>query len=228
MPYRYTHMNVARADTRPFACTLTCQQCSATSRNGAQCKRQVCMWLPYCWQHTASLLGLKMDGSQALRGAMGLFTTRKIQADEMVAPYGGDVLTDAQVRARYGTGNHALGPYLLGSVDSGCTRFVSSGANGSFGDVTAAPNVDLKPTTYRHNTLRPEGFTYKRRTLSRDNMAVKYWAFATRDIEAGEEIIANYGNQAYAQAFSHRMDECARRGVECDKTEYVRPRHRSR
>ena len=223
MPHHYFHADVTRDETRTFHCTLQCRRCEATKRNGAQCNRQVCIWLPFCWQHTRSELGIRPGPSGVLDGATGLFAHRSFQKGDLVAPYGGERVTDAMTRERYGlsSSDRSLGPYLLGNVDSACLRYVASAPNGAFGSVPeSAANITFEATTHAFGAVRDAGFRHPRLgVLSRSNLGVKYWAVARRDIEAGEEIVAFYGKHGrYEQTFSQRQNECERRGVVCDET----------
>lgn len=224
MPWRYTHANVTQEDTHTFACDLRCRQCEAPARDGSRCKRTVCIWMPFCWQHAQRLLGVRVAPSRVLANSNGLFATRAFAKGEMVAPYGGDVLTEADVKSRYGSGPYAIGPYLLSRVDSACNRYIASAANGGFGTVDRAlVNIVYFPTAHQyHGPPKREGTVYQGRRLSRDNLGIKWWTFASRDIAAGDEIVASYSDDSsgggYDGALLRRLEECSARNVDCDKT----------
>lgn len=220
MPYEYRHRRV-KSDTE-FRCPLVCRTCTAKGKSGP-CKRTVCLWMPYCWQHTRALLGIRTAESKALPGGTGLFAMRDFAKDEMIAPYDGERLSNKQAAQRYGTGPLALGPYMLHTVDAACARSVASAANGAFGSVTAPANMEYRRTMARYKGAKPAGSVFKNWTLSRDNLGVMWWTVATRDIQAGEELLANYGDNRYVQTYLDRAQKC---GDECDKTVRTRKARR--
>lgn len=178
------------------------------------------MGLPFCTQHTNDLLHLRFGPSRSLSGTMGLFTTRPFASGDMLAPYGGEVLRDAaEVATRYGTGPDALGPYVLHRVDAACRRYVGSFANGAFGALESRANADAVATAHRyHGPPRKSGSSYRGFRLTRDNLGIKYWLVASRPIRAGDEVIMDYGDAGYAEAFQRRVEGCAG----CDTTTRTR------
>ena len=228
MPHRYTHVNVTDArETRAFECDLQCQRCTATKADGTQCRRTVCIWLPYCWQHTLREFGVRVGPSMAIPGTSGLLSERRFETGSLVVPYVSESVTERVVRSRYGTGPDALGPYLFENRDAACVRGVGAAPNGAFGVVPrSAANVIFRPTSARNGLVRNEGTRYKGLVLDRSNMGVRIWAVATRTILPGEEIVADYGNDDYRDAFQNRMEVCQARGVVCDATRYVSNRRR--
>ena len=221
MPYVYTHTIVS--NDSQFSCELICQQCAAYGENGKQCRRNVCMWLPFCWQHTRRLLGVYKAESRALPGSIGLFADRPFAKGDMIAPYGGERLTEDRVRRRYGVGELAIGPYLLGPIDSACRRYVASASNGAFGLIDDKhANVVFRETMHRFTgPERNAGDTYRGYTLTRNNLGIKWWSVATHNINKGDEIIAHYGDKDYAAAYAKRSAKCK---GQCDRTTYVRKR----
>lgn len=223
MPYKYTHTNVTDSEPTSFECTLRCERCMASKPNGEQCRRDVCIWLPFCWQHMRQLLGIKIAPSQALPGSLGMFATNGFSEGDLVAPYGGEVLTGSQVAKRYGNNEYSVGPYLLYSVDSACVRYVGSASNGAFGSISRdMRNVGFRKTCHRFGTVKQKGEKYDGLVLSKSNLGVKYWSVALRDITPGEEIIADYGDKDYDNTFSRRQEVCDKLGIECDSTKRVR------
>ena len=224
MPLKYFHTDVTRDLPRVFSCELECRRCESVNSGGERCGRRVCIWLPFCWQHTRKHLHLRVGESEALPGSLGLFATEDFEEGDMVAPYGGEVIGNTEVRKRYGKVNDlSIGPYLLHSVDSACVRYVSSASNGGFGSIPdSASNVHFRRTSHRYGTVRGEGEECDGVVLSRNNLGVKYWSFAKRRIRGGEELIADYGDRGYGEAFERRRMKCDRLGVECDVTKRVR------
>lgn len=221
MPHVYRHDRMDLPEPRPFECELECRRCGApTSSYEGSCKRRVCLWLPFCWHHSRSLLGVQIKESRVIPGTTGMYATRDFAEGDMVAPYLGERLTEASVRRRYGFGELALGPYLLHSTDAACVRGVGSASNGAFGGVPKArANVVFNPTTHQYGVEKGAGTSFQGRALTRSNLGVKHWSWATRAIRSGEEIVADYGvSLGYEGAFVKRQAECARRSVACDRT----------
>lgn len=220
MPLVYTHV---RADgAPPFECTLRCRGCEATVADAAgrprPCSRRVCVALPYCAQHLATVLGVRVGPSEVLPGTDGLYVTRAVRAGAMLAPYGGEVLTTAEIGRRYGVGPRALAPYTMQRVDAACERYVGAMANGAFGAVPRArANARAQATAraYAAASPRPRGATHAGYRLTRANLGIKFWLVASRDLRAGEEVVLDYGRDGYAAAFRARARAC---GAECDRT----------
>ena len=224
MPREFVHARLS-PPTDWFRCTLQCEPCSAMSTGGQPCRRRVCVWLPYCWQHSRQRLGVITRDSLAIPGTTGLFALRPIASGSMIVPYLGERLSERDILHRYGSGPLALGPYLVGGVDAACRRGIGSASNGAFGQVSPGQgNAVLHPTSYRYDVERKKGTTYQGRVHSTDNMGIKWWVFAKRDIEEGEEILLEYG-QGYVDAFARRASVCREQGIEeCSRT--VRSRRR--
>jgi len=55
----------------------TCLQCKGLTRGGGQCSRSTCLHTPYCWQHTRSILRLRVMKSKYLQSlrinSLGLY-----------------------------------------------------------------------------------------------------------------------------------------------------------
>lgn len=223
MPLAYKHDRMDVPEKKSFECELACRPCGAPTPNGS-CTRRVCMWLPYCWQHSRQLFGLRVQESRALPGATGLFATRYFRKGEMVAPYLGEHVSEQEINRRYGNSEVSLGPYLLHTVDAACVRGIGSAANGAYGSIPkSSANVQFLPTGHRIHGFKRKGMVYEGRRLTQDNLGVKTWSWAMRDIRKGEEIIAFYGDAfGYAEAFARRQAECTRRGTPCDVVRRVR------
>jgi hypothetical protein len=222
MVWTYEHADVSASagPTRTFACALECRPCAGTTNRGDACRRRVCIWLPYCWQHMDRHLGVRVGSSRALPGSKGLFATRHFKKGDMVAPYVGETVTPRTIEQRYGhTWPYSLGPYLLSSVDAACVRGVGSASNGAFGAVPkTAANVTFHPTSTRQGVVKQANDRYGTTVLSADNLGVRWWSFATRDVDSGEEIVAYYGNPEYEEAYTARLARCRDRGVVSDRT----------
>lgn len=223
MPYEYVHENVTVDPHRDFVCTLACEQCTAVGANGKRCRRRVCIWLPYCWQHSRTDFGVAVAPSELLPGSTGMYATREFHKGEMIAPYGGEQLSEATVVKRYGVGPLSLGPYLLGNTDSACRRYVASAANGAFGAIPAKrANAMFMDTAHRNlGKEKSPPHQYQGYPLTRGNLGIKKWLVATQKISPGEEIACDYGDaEEYADNFGRRAALCRR--DECDATHYKR------
>lgn len=82
MPARFKY----QAPNQQFQCALECSQCIATSTaTGRQCSRSTCISTPYCWQHTRSVLKLRVMKSMFLDAiginALGLYAWDKTKSD---------------------------------------------------------------------------------------------------------------------------------------------------
>jgi hypothetical protein len=131
-----THTN------RRFQCRLQCGQCTAQTAQGARCRRRVCEGTDTCWTHRKRDLGLRVARSSIAGAGRGVFATRRLPANTIIARYDGQKLTDAQLDARYGTdadNGHApyglqvtqQGQHVGKTVDAACMRSLGSLINGS-------------------------------------------------------------------------------------------------
>ena len=220
MPLRYEHVRVNKETPSKFQCDLQCAQCRGKRKDGEDCRRRVCMWLPYCWQHTRSELGLRVAASTHVPGTLGLFAAKDFEEAEMVAPYVGERIDARTRKGRYDEGPLTLAPYLIATSDSACVRGIGAASNGAFGIVPEeSANVEFYETTNQHGVVKEAGTSYGGLFLSRNNLGYKYWSWATRDIQRGDEIIANYhGVGGYGRQFEAREARCAEMGVTCDRT----------
>lgn len=219
MPYTYTHYNVDSSPPVKFECDLQCERCSALRLDGIPCKRNVCVGLPFCYQHSEKILGVFVGKSRVIPGTLGLFAAKDFEKKDMVAPYGGEVISEEEVARRYGEGDLSLGPYLLFNVDAACKRSIASSSNGAFGIVPeSAKNVTLERTAHKHGTLKGRGDKYQNLKITTDNLGIKYWSVASRRIGKGEEIVADYGGKRYDEVFLKRDEKCRERNLVCDST----------
>ena len=152
-----------------FDCKLASNQCTAQTKAGKQCTRITRKQIPYCYQHTRSLLGVEIKKSTISNAGLGVFTTKPFAANEIITPYVGETVTKAQKEEQYGDN---VAPYTLQLsenkfIDSACKR-----GTGSF--VNTNPGHNNARLIYHHSyaTVR-----------------------ATRPIPAGKEIFVTYGPQ---------------------------------
>jgi hypothetical protein len=242
MPWKYIHQDVTGNQPREFSGILKCARCEATNADGqTPCGRDVCKWGPYCFQHNKKLLGLKVAPSEALQKAYGLaaptgnglYVVRAFKKGEMVAPYYAEHVPETDQIQRYSSNKkYGLGPYALEEVNAALQRGIGSAATGAFGLVTTPPNVEFCTTASRSGVRKFKGdksvgksIGQKEFKLSQDNLGVKYWLRATKDIAPNEEVILQYdgdGSTNYANAFLEREARCKEFGVVCNRNVRVR------
>lgn len=153
---------------------MQCRQCDATTKAGKPCTRRVCFGLPYCTQHTKSILHLERKWTGAVRGC-GLFATDKIPEGTSI-PYIAEEITDDELEERYG--KHT-GPYTVATEDGdiydaallrGLPAYANSTYDGRREHFDGSINAELK-------------------TNPHDDME---YLVILRDIAKGEEILVNY------------------------------------
>jgi hypothetical protein len=175
MPYRFSFTD--SLGQPKFQCPIQCAQCAATSaRSGAQCGRRVCIGLPCCWQHLRSNYNVTIQNSM-LHGK-GLFAWANggnaqilFRKGDRIVPYGGELLTHAELVDRYGPDTAPYGVKLsnVRFVDGACSRGAGSVANASSGG--SPPNAKLVVNAQK------------------GSVSIR----ATRPIRNGDEILVSYG-----------------------------------
>lgn len=194
MPYKFQlTWKTPDGSTNPqgqFWCVLKCQRCTATTaNNGRRCSRTTCIGAPYCWSHLRSVGHLRIKPSTIPGGGKGLYVDSSrlrnpvFKTGDLIVPYYGEVITEAELDRRYGTGDHVTGPYAANDSESGviedaaCVRGIGSLANGSVNG-SPPPNAELRIIPNR-NALG---------------------LFALEDLNNGTEVIWDYGDD-------YRLDE---------------------
>ena len=113
-----------------FSCPLQCQKCAYPG-----CSKTTCIALPFCPKHTREVCGLQMKKS-GLHGkgifAYGPAGTVVFGKGARVAYFGGELMGEAALRRRYGTGGD--GPYVAAvsskmSLDGACQRHLGAMIN---------------------------------------------------------------------------------------------------
>jgi hypothetical protein len=176
---------------RRFQCRLASRQCTATNASGQRCRRRVVEGLPTCWQHRRRDSGLRIAASPL--GGRGVFATRRIPANRVVAIYDGEILTDAAINGRYGTdAENGHVPYGLKvvqinpahrdkTVDSACFRSLAGMINSA-------------------RTQRDMNVNYSARARFNGTIYVR----SVRRIDPGDELLAFYGDEYWASAAHSR------------------------
>lgn len=203
--FRYSVTNAnTNAEILRWACFVKCKRCRGRTKAGRRCSRRTCMYLPFCWQHLRSTMGLVVKPSQALQRkgirGLGLYTRpnnargtggQSFVADQMIGEFKGRLLSGRGEMVRYWAGNKSFtAPYGIrtgtGRVrDEACRRSAMGYANG-----TRQLNVGRRrgQPVLRQNaqiTMHP----YWPR---------KVWLEATRNIPPNTEILVRYGREYWA------------------------------
>lgn len=165
MPYIFS--------TDHFSCQLETRPCEWE----AGCKRKVTIGLSLCWQHSRIKYGVAVAPSRIADAGKGLFAVRDFAKGEFICPYGGRLLTQAQLDRLYP--EDALAPYVEDLHngyyrDAACVRGIGSLGNGS------SRKADSNAEAYLRTARTP-------------------WLRALKRIDEGDEIIIHYGRQYFAE-----------------------------
>ena len=95
-----------------FHCPLVEVPCEAKVPGGSPGPLVTRFHAPLCLTHTEALLGLTIKPSSIPGAGFGLFAVRDFEPNSRLAPYLGEVLSKAQLDARYGD-SHFTAPYAL-------------------------------------------------------------------------------------------------------------------
>ena len=120
-------------DETLFKGKLECQRCSYT-RDGQQCRRNTCKYLPMCWQHAGITYGVRVARSTIVGAGYGLFALRDFKAGEWIAPLLGEIIDEDELDERYGD---ATAPYVVSyggeRYDGALQRYIGHYSNSVFG-----------------------------------------------------------------------------------------------
>ena len=177
MPYQFKYYI---GNNLHFVGNLHCERCIATNKNGSQCKRQVCIGLPYCFSHLQSLKYLKIKPSTIPNAGKGLFASQTgvrpnavvFNTNAVIIEYAGEIITSREIIQRY---NYYNAPYAI--------RINSNRYEDAALERGAASLANHEEYTTGNAVFRP----FKRN--NQDFMRL----IATKPIRNGEEIFADYG-----------------------------------
>lgn len=119
---------------KKFHCSLKCTKCKAKNADGSECKRKVCIGIPFCWYHLARDHSLKIKNGRYGKGVFA-FDPKKppnatiFRKDDMIANYDGEIINKQESSRRYGkdkTGPYAAGLYNGKVEDGACSRGVGT------------------------------------------------------------------------------------------------------
>ena len=148
--------------------------------DGFAVQRRVCIGTKKCFTHRRRDEGLLVKRSNLAGAGKGLFATK-------IGSYRGEVISKAQLNNRYGQGQNANAPYALSArntqriLDAGCERGILSIANS--GRTRAQCNARYSEQMKQDRTIN---------------------VFATKRINAGDEILIWYGPGYWASAGNSR------------------------
>lgn len=115
MPYQFRYYI---GDNLQFVGNLHCEKCIGINKNGSQCRRQVCIGLPYCFSHLQSYKHLKIKASTLPDAGKGLFaseTNRRpnavvFETNAVICEYAGEIIRSNDIIKRYDYHN---APYAI-------------------------------------------------------------------------------------------------------------------
>lgn len=181
-----------------FRCELKSAKCSLGIKNAKRkCGKTIDYGFPYCAEHLKTKKNLEIKKSKISPG-MGLFAiasgpikrkgTIIFTTAEKIVSYTGEPLKEADLKARYDEGKkvytapyaHSFSEKKIGiNLDAACKRCAGSFINHATGDDA---NVRIGE---QHSGNR------KKKPKTESNQVHIY---ALRDIEDGEELLTNYGD----------------------------------
>jgi hypothetical protein len=93
------------------------------------------MYLPYCFQHSRSVLGLAVKPSLIADAGLGLFAARDFEAYSLVVEMNGELLTKKELESRYP--GDVTAPYVIQTSDNSfydgaLQRYIGQYANSVF------------------------------------------------------------------------------------------------
>lgn len=173
----------SKTPPKKFSCDIKCKKCAAKTNNGQECKRTVCIGLPYCHQHLESKMKLKVKDT---RYGKGVFAWDKDKGEgttvfkkgDLLTKYEGETLTQKQLEARYG--KDATAPYgiQMGKkfIDLACVR----GIGGLFNHSDDNKERTASLVQYRDRVGSPWGIAVEadKNVLNKKQIFVSYHAGA--------------------------------------------------
>lgn len=193
-----------------FRCDLQCDRpCGfPSSRANRACTRNVCVGLPYCWQHSRAVFGVESRVVDARIGR-GLFARKPFSPRSLVCPYMAERVSRAELDRRYGEGD-VTAPYGVraGSsttfYDAACRRGIGALANDAHGRAGLRNNAMLKASNAelrrrwltsleRRKVLTDEQLAFVRRDMRRRYQTGVWVQTTGARIAPGNEILVSYG-----------------------------------
>ena len=160
-----------------YKCNITCARCTARKKNSTeQCKKNTCMYLPYCYVHSRILLNLVVKQSTIENAGLGLFTLKDFKKNENICNYEGEIIDDKELVNRYGKNN--LAPYTIKL------------ANNKYIDCACKRSQGAYINSFRGGSGNNARFIINNKY---DRVRLQ----ATRNIKSGQEIFVSYGSNYF-------------------------------
>lgn len=173
MTFRFESKN------KNFDCDLIKTKCTAVDAEGNQCNKDTFIE-PFCPAHLAEIHGVAAFQSRIPGAGLGMVALRNISRNKninILPPYTGIEHTPASLRELYGG---ASSPY---GFQTSTTRIIDAACQRSWASLI------------NHGTLKKANAMFS--LSSRKQMPVNIRA--SKNIEAGEEILLHYGNQYFGK-----------------------------
>jgi hypothetical protein len=164
-----------------FQSNLICEQCKALTKSGNRCKRMVCIGLPYCFSHLASIQHLKIKPSTISNAGKGLFaidTSKRPNAvifnqNAIICDYNGEIIDRNELIHRY---NYHTAPY---GIRINKNRFEDGALMRGIAGLANHKSFENCNAVFR--PFKANGKFYMR-------------LIAVKPIRNGDEIFADYGD----------------------------------
>lgn len=178
-----------------------------SKRTGKRCRIKTCVVGPKCWIHTKFQDGLIIKKSAIAGAGKGLMTTVPRKAYSRIAEYTGELLTSAQVNARYP--GAALGEY---TIKAGYNNYIDA-RNTNSGPARYANTCDapagMKRVCRNNATLAYEVIPGGRVKKTRRKHRVWLEVCPGANIPAGSEIFTSYGKHYSIGGVPVVSNDCA-------------------
>jgi hypothetical protein len=200
-----THLVFEVPDTG-FSCPLVCDRpCAFPLKGGRTCRRASCKAIPFCWQHSRKVFGVKVERTAY---GDGLRAMRDFRRGEYIAPYGGLPVTEDELSRRYdlrdASGDIILertAPYAFNDTDAACKRGLGALANdglhgptGSRRRVNARLEHGMTESRARRLLLATGLVDDDANILLPRMMIGSRWLRATKAIKRNQPILVSYGD----------------------------------
>ena len=179
-------------DDPQYECDVSCLRCEARSSGGGRCKNRTCLSLPFCWIHTRQKYNVKVAVSGIPNAGKGLFAflsprERRARGQglrdrpvfrprEWIAPITGDLKPLQEINDSYEphTAPYGIRKNAREGFDGACNRTIGHTAN-----------------THRNRRRLNANIADRR---GNDNEGYVMWLRATRNINDGDEVFVDYGD----------------------------------
>jgi len=177
-----------------FSANLHCERCIGTTQNKTECKRKVCIGMPYCFQHLAKVKNLKIAKSTEPNSGKGLFAfyanqrpnATVFQPEAIICQYDGELIDSCTLQKRY---DDFTAPY---TVEIKNNQYIDDALYRSIGSLA------------NHKSIS-DGANAVFMTKRKRNQPTTVQLVAIRRIKNGEEIFVDYSQDyIFNEPTSHR------------------------